>query len=230
MPFLNPVSPPAIPFAPEDYSRPFQDQRDNVLRIYFNRLSGLLSSLVGINGGQYVEVPFGLFFNTTDQTIALADTAYPVEYTQTYLANGMELQNGSEIKVLIAGIYNFQFSGQLVSTNASTKQIYIWIRRNNVNIGYSTHQYTLAGSNTHLQINWNFNIDLQANDFLELEWAASDTNVRLESVAPITPHPGIPSTVMAVSYVSPLPPTIPIPPITPPSGTVSIAGVAPTVV
>jgi hypothetical protein len=226
---LNQVSPPAIPYAPEEYNRPVQDQRDNVLRIYFNRLSSIVNTVVGTNGGQYIEVPFGFFFNTTDQTISLANTAYPVDYTQTYLANGMELQNGSEIKVLIAGIYNFQFSGQLVSTNASTKQIYLWIKRNNVDVGYSTHQYTLSGSNTHLEVSWNFNIDLQANDFLELEWAASNTNVRFESTLPTTPHPGIPSAVMAVSFVSTLPPTIPIPPVTPPAGTVSIVGAAPTV-
>ena len=212
MTLLNPVAPPALPFAPEDYARAHHDQHDNVLRLYFNRLSTIVNTIIGRNGGQYIEVPYGLFFDIDDQVLTLANTATPIVYGQTYLSNGVSVQNNSEIAVTIGGIYNFQFSAQLTSGNSSAKQVYVWLKRNNIDIGYSTHQYTISGSNVHEEINWNFNIDLQAGDFLELEWAANDVNVTLEATAATPPHPGIPSVVMAVNYVSPLPETLPTPP------------------
>jgi hypothetical protein len=90
--------------------------------------------------------------------------------------------------------------------------VYLWIERNGTDIGYSTHQYTLSGSDNHLNVNWNFNIDMQDGDYLELEWAANSTDVTMEATAATSPHPGIASAVMAVSFVAPLPDVIPTPP------------------
>jgi hypothetical protein len=126
----------------------------------------------------------------------------------------VELQSGStsRIQVLVSGVYNFQYSGQLLSTNASAKNVYLWIVRNGIDIGYSTHAYTLSANNEYTEINWSFNIDLANGEYLELEIATSDTNVRLDAVAATSPHPGIPSSVMAVNFVSPLPDPRPTPP------------------
>jgi hypothetical protein len=178
------------------------------------KLSSTLRSVLGPNGGQYIDCPNGLFFSTSDQTLAAINTATPVEFPIEYLNNGVEVNAGTEsrIYVSISGIYNFQFSGQLVSGSSSAKQVYLWIKRNGVNIGYSTHQYTLSGSGNHLNVGWNFNIDMQKDDYLELEWAANDTNVTMEATAAAGAHPGIPSAVMAVNYAGPLPDVIPTPP------------------
>jgi hypothetical protein len=42
---LNRVAAPALPLAPEVYSRPYQDQLNNVLRLYFNRVDSILAAL-----------------------------------------------------------------------------------------------------------------------------------------------------------------------------------------
>lgn len=205
---------PNLPLAPETWDARYQDQFANVLRLYFNRLQNITQNLLGPNGGQYIDRPNGLFFNTADQTFAATNTAYPVVYSATYLSNAVELQSGStsRIQVSVSGVYNFQYSGQLLSTNASAKNVYLWIVRNGIDIGYSTHAYTLSANNEYTEINWSFNIDLANGEYLELEIATSDTNVRLDAVAATSPHPGIPSSVMAVNFVSPLPDPRPTPP------------------
>ena len=38
---LNPVAPPALPQATAEYDRRYQDQFNNVLRLYFNRINAL---------------------------------------------------------------------------------------------------------------------------------------------------------------------------------------------
>lgn len=211
---LSQIEPPALPLATVEYSRVYQDQLNNVHRLFYNRLTNATNAVLGTNGGKYIDCPNGLFFSTDDQTIAATNTAYAVTYSATYLNNAVQLQSGStsKIEVLIGGIYNFQFSGQLVSKSSSGKQVYLWIKRNGVDIGYSTHQYTLSGSDTHLNISWNFDIDLAVGEYIELAWAADSTDVTLESVAATSPHPGIPSAVMAVNFIAPLPQSRPVAP------------------
>jgi hypothetical protein len=205
---------PALPLGPTEYSRQYQDQLNSILRLYFGQIDNVLGSLLGPNGGRFLERPNGLFFNTADQTFASANVAYPVTYNATYLNNAVTLQSGStsKIEVSISGIYNFQYSGQLLSTNASGKNVYLWIQRNDINIGYSTHAYTLSSNNEYTEINWNFIIDLAAGEYLELEIATTDTTVRLDAEAATAVHPGIASSVMAVSYIGPMPATRPTPP------------------
>ena len=211
---LDPPAAPNLPLAPALYERVYHEANNNVLRLYFNRLDTVLRALFGSDGGQYIDRPNGLFFNTADQTFAATNTAYPVVFNNTYLNNAVALQAGStsKIEVSISGIYNFQYSGQLLSTNSSAKNVYIWIKRNNVTIGYSTHAYTLSSNNEYTEISWNFNIDLAAGEYLELEIAATDTAVRLDAEAATSPHPGIPSSVLAVNFVAPLPDPRPTPP------------------
>jgi hypothetical protein len=205
---------PRLPDPPGQYAPTYLQALLNVLRLYFNGVSALLGRLVGPNGGQFVDCPNGLFFSTTDQPMGGVNTAQPVEFELTYLSNAVEVNAGTESRIYtqVGGVYNFQFSGQLRSSSASSKQVYIWIVRNGAPIGYTTHQYTIAGSNEHLEISWNFNIDMQEGWYLELEWAADSTDVVLETVAATAPHPGIPSAVMAVNFIAPLPDPLPTPP------------------
>ena len=160
--FLQTPAPPSLPVATTEYTQRYQDQYSNVLRLYFNQLSGVLSSLTGQDGGQYVDCPNGLFFNTQDQTFGATGTAYPVVFDNTYLHNAVALKTGStsQIQVTVPGIYNFQYTGQVLSTNSSAKTIYLWIKRNNVTIGYSTRATTININNGYVPITWNFDIDL----------------------------------------------------------------------
>jgi len=61
-------------------------------------------------------------------------------------------------------------------------------------------------------VNWSFSIDVQANSYIKLRWAGDSTDIRLEASTATSPHTGIPSAVLAVNYVAPLPVTLPSPP------------------
>ena len=210
---LSPA-PPNLPLADNDYTRYYQDQLNNVLRLYFTQLRNVTEQLVGPNGGQFIDCPNGLFFDTVDQTFALANTAYPVVFNQTYLNNAVALVPGStsRIGVSIPGVYNFQFTVQLLSSNSSSKTVYVWISRNNVDIGFSTRAATLAANNEYAELSWAFSIDLDRDEYVELRVSATDTNIELHADPATAPHPGIPSSVLSVSYVSPLPVPRPTPP------------------
>ena len=209
---VPPVPVLAVPL--DQYDPMYQNQLLNVLRLYFAQLNNVLGTVTGSQGGQFVDCPNGLFFNTADQTFAATNTGYPIVYNNTYLSHGVALSSGStsRIEVSVGGIYNFQYTGQLKGTNASSKTVWIWIRRNGTDIGYSTRAYTSTLNGEYKNIGWNFNIDLQKGSYIELIVATSDTSVQIDAEAATTPHPGIPSSVMSVNFIAPLPNTLPTPP------------------
>ena len=213
---LNKVAAPNLPLPPLEYDRQYFDQMLNILRLYFNRLDALTTQLMtsGSIDPSLINNPNGLFFSTADQTLAAVDTGYPITFNVTYLNNNVALQTAStsKIEVAVAGVYNFQLSAQLKSTNASAKDVQIWIKRGTTTIGYSGHRYTVEGSDNHMNVSWNFDIDLAANEYIEMYWAADDTNVTMEAIPASAPYPAVASAVMAVNFVARLPDPRPTPP------------------
>ena len=212
MPSLQKTPPPALPYAAPAYTVTYFDQLLKVLRLYFNRMSDSLNAIIGSNGGQYIDCPNGLFFNTADQTFAAINTAYPVVFNQTYLNNAVSLVDSSKITVEVGGIYNIQYSGQLLTSSASAKTFYLWIRRNGTDIGYSTRGHTVDSNNQLDDVEWNFNIDLDVGDYVEIIAAKTEAGIQLEAQTASSPHPGIPSSVLSVNFIAPLPDPRPTPP------------------
>jgi hypothetical protein len=213
---LNKVAAPNLPLPPNEYDRVYFDQMLNILRLYFNRIDALTTQLMTSESldPSLTNSPNGLFFSTVDQTLAAVDTGYPITFNVTYLNNNVALQTASTSKIAVAvgGVYNFQLSAQLKSTNSSGKDVQIWIKRNNVTIGYSAHKYTVEGSDNHMNVSWNFNIDLAANEYIEMQWGADNTAVTLESIPASAPYPAAASVVMAVNFIARLPDPRPTPP------------------
>lgn len=212
--YLIPPKAPLLPLAPVQYDQRFMTDLTNALRLYFNRLDNTNTTLLGENGGQYLEKPYGLFFSTVDQTAAVANTAYAVTFPTTYLSNNVSIVSNSRITVVKPGVYSFTLTAQVLSSNSSAKTLYVWINRGGTNIGYSTRAITLSANNEYAEVTWDFIIDVPTptTDYIELRWATTDTNLRLEAATSLAPHPGIPSAVLYATFISPLPAVLPTPP------------------
>ena len=212
---VNKVENPALPIPPTGTTlRRYLDDLNNILRLFFNRLANSVNLITGEFGGQFIEKPNGLFFSTTDQPIAVINTAQVVSFENTYLSEAITINGGSnsQITATYSGIYNFQFVAQAASGSASSKNVYVWIRRNGTDIGYSARHLVLQGSNDSTDIAWSFSIDLQAGQYIEMMWSSDDIDTRLDTEAAAAPHPGEPSAVITVTFVSVLPETLPTPP------------------
>ena len=211
---INKIQPPALPLSPPNPLRGYLDDLNNILRLFFARAANNINLLTGSNGGRFIDSPNGLFWDDDDQPLDTINVEQPVRFNQTYLNNGMTI-NGpttSQITMTYSGIYNFQFNAMLRSSSSSSKIAYIWINRNGTDIGYTAREYVISGSSGLLEINWNFNIDVQAGQYIQIMWTGDNINLALDAVAPTSPHPGVPSAVIAVTFVSVLPDTLPTPP------------------
>lgn len=213
--FQNQITTPPVPELPVAgvvYSGSLVNQTNGSLRMFFTKISNSLRALFGTAGAQFIDAPNGLFFSTADQTLVATNTKYDVTFNETYLNNSISVVDSSKITCAVGGVYNFHFSAQAKSGSSSAKQIYLMINRDGTDIGYTTRQNTLSGSDQHMSVNWNFSIDVSAGSYIKLRWAGDSTDITLESTAATSPHTGIPSAVLAVNYVAPLPMTLPTPP------------------
>jgi len=143
---------------------------------------------------------YGTFFDTTDQTAAAINTAYAITFNNTDLSAGVYRGTPtSRIYVDRPGAYNFQFSLQLESTNASSKQVYIWARVNGTDVPDSATKITLKGSGEAYVAAWNFVLRMNTGDYFQLMWATSDTTVQLTADPATAFCPAIPSVILTVS-------------------------------
>ena len=201
---IGKTEPPALPYPEAEYSVPFFQQFNNVLRLYFNRLTNSVNQLLSTDqGGKALYLPNALLYSTVDQTAAATNTGYAVALENTYLANDITINGGSSTQITVGsdGVYNFQLTLQLQHTSGSACDLWIWISKNGTPVTYGGKRYTIKG-NDFFSVSWNFNIDMTADDYIEMYWATDDLGLTLHADAPTSPHPGIPSAVMAVSFVS----------------------------
>lgn len=201
---INKTEPPALPLAPEQYQRPYMDQNNNVLRLFFNRLVNTVNTLLSTDdGGKFLYMPRGLFYSTTNQTAAATNTGYPVEFENTYIGNGISVAGVDNTRITVSadGMYNFQVTLQTAHTNSSDATVTTWINKSGTDVPYGGQVQTVKGNATRA-LYWNFSIDMLADDYIEMYWATDDTTLSLYTEAATALHPGVPSTIVAVSFVS----------------------------
>jgi hypothetical protein len=187
------VVPPNLPVAPTDYQVRYQDQLTNILRLFFSQIANRVNS----------PTAHASYFDTTTQTNPVADAVNLFTYnsvvTQQAVIRGVPT---SRIFVAQTGIYNFQFSAQLDKTGGSASAVYIWPRINGINLPDSATKIVIDGPNNEIVAAWNFVLVLEANDYFELAWQSSDTNVIIPYVAASGNIPAIPSIILTVTWVS----------------------------
>jgi hypothetical protein len=207
---LNQPQQPRLPSAAGQYDINYQNQLNNVLRLYFNQLDNVFSALLNSIGGAYIRNPYGAFSDFTDQTTT-ANTATLVALATTDFSNQVTIAT-SKITVQNAGIYNLQFSVQLESNDNAPQDVFIWLKQNGTNILGSTGKVGLparkgAGDPYHDIKGWNYFLSMEATDYVEIYWSTTSANVSIQTYA-ASGSPTKPSTasvVATMSFVSALP-------------------------
>ena len=155
------------------------------------------------------SAPYGAFQDSTDQVAANTTTAYSMTFNTTDYSNGVSVVSNSRMTVKNYGIYNLQFSAQLVNTNNEIRDIDIWFRKNGTNIPASNSRYSVpnshGGVDGSLIAALNYYIELNANDYVEIMWATDNTAVSIQQLATRTSPdtPSTPSVIATMQYVAP---------------------------
>jgi len=149
---------------------------------------------------QLVRHRYGSFYDTTTQTAAAINTAYAMTFNTVDLSVGVTRGTPtSRIYVDTLNVYNVQFSAQVDKTAGGVGLVWVWLRKNGVNVPDSAGQIRIQGNNAEILAAWNYVIELNAGDYIELMWEVDDTSVILLAEAASAVHPSVPSIILTVT-------------------------------
>lgn len=202
--------PPNLPLATPQYTTAYQEQFNNVLRLYFNQVSNVEGALLSPLGGKYLNNPYAAIQRTTDKTFT-ANTPTQITFDQNDFLNGCANDGTDGIRVEQSGVYNYQFSVQLKNTDTQIHSSWIWLRVNNVDVAGTGSKFDViakhGGIDGFIIAACNFYVELQADDTVEMWAAVDDTAVTFDATGASTSPfamPAIPSVVATLSFVSSL--------------------------
>jgi hypothetical protein len=190
------IATPNLPIAPKQYEQRYQEQLNNVQRLFYNGLANAVN----------LPYPYGSFTTgTASPTNPVANVMNLVSFTQTETSYNTKIGAvDSRIYVAETAVYNVQFSAQCNLTSGALGAAHIWIRQNGVNVPSSTGKTVVSGPSAETVAAWNYFLPLQANDYIELAWASSDTHLYFEYLPATSVYPEAPAVALTVSWVSSL--------------------------
>jgi hypothetical protein len=155
---------------------------------------------------------WGSFWDTTDQVAAAANTAYPITLNNADPANiGISVVSGSRITFANAGVFSLIFSIQFTNSDTQIHDANVWLRKNNAgsagDVPDTDSKFSVinrhGGIDGNLIGTVNYVVSLAANDYVELIWATTNTQVSLQTIpAGTTPvSPRVPSVIFTATQV-----------------------------
>lgn len=173
------------------------------------------TTFTGITRGAYgstnVAHTAGVYVSEA-QTLASSSSTLPLTVLQTTVSNGVSIDVADPTKVVhsIAGIYNIQFSLQMLTFDNTIDNVTIWFRQNGADIPYSAGIATIpsihAGGPGTAIISWNLVTPLNAGDYIQLLFASTTGKTVAATYPPgVSPvHPASPSIILTSTFVSAL--------------------------
>ena len=149
---------------------------------------------------QLERLRYGSFYDTTTQTAAAINTAYAMTFNSTDISRGVYIGSPtSRVYVDTHNVYNIQFSAQIDKTAGGVGLVWVWLRKNGVDIPNSTGQIRIQGNNAETLAAWNYLLEMGDGDYFELMWEVDDTSVELLAELASAVHPAIPSVILTVT-------------------------------
>lgn len=146
----------------------------------------------------------GAFHSEVTQTALSANTTIVMSAETTDYAQGVTVVNNSQFTVASGGTYNLQFSSVFTKVQGgSIEFVSIWPRINGNNVPWSNTDMSMANNNELIVAAWNFVLELNGGDYIELVWSTTTTSMQMLAEAPqINPtRPGTPSIIITLTQI-----------------------------
>ncbi len=155
------------------------------------------NDIVGDAGDGMVHIG-GNFVDTTDQAIAVADTPQVVTFNKNPLIDDISHTVGTSVFTINTdGVYRIIVAPQLAQgTGGATVEF--WLRKNGTDIVDSGVQITVSSNSERLPLlRWKERFVV--TDTLEVVWASTSMNTKLDNIASLFSGPNIPSITFGVT-------------------------------
>lgn len=146
------------------------------------------------------QLYYGTFIKTSDQTPAAINTAYAITWDSSSIADGVSIgAPASRLVVAHAGLYKFSVSFQLTSGSASVKNVWLWFRKNGVDVADSAMITSLDSATAIRTPSRSLFFSLQAGDYIEVMFASDSTAMTIDNIPATAFAPAAPAAIITVN-------------------------------
>lgn len=146
----------------------------------------------------------GSFHSEVTQFSIPEDTALVMSAATTDYSEGVTVVDNSKFTVASGGTYNLQFSSVFKKLQGGTIEfISIWPRINGIDVPWSNTDVSMANNNELVVAAWNFLLEMNGGDYVELMWSSTSNQMEMIAIAPqVTPtRPGTPSVIITLTQI-----------------------------
>lgn len=145
---------------------------------------------------------YGTFYVDSDVTPAAADTAYPINFTDTIISNGISVGTpASRLVVDEAGFYLVTFTVNISSSSSRSKTLRFWPKLNGVDVPNYTIAVTIKDNSAAITMTRDALVQLAAGDYIEAYYATDATNAKLLATAATSYAPAGASVMVSVMRI-----------------------------
>lgn len=215
---LLPPRAPNLPLAPMAYTSRYNEQLNNILRLYFNTVDTDINALIGTSGGRYLNIPHIAASDSTDQYAPADNTPVDVKWDTLDSGAGFSLSPPGSATPEYTGVYKITFSLQFANTANAVHDAVVWLRVNGADVPNSATSFSIsarksAGVPSFLCCYSEVVFTVNGGDVVELLWATDkaynpvgpvDGVYMFADAAQTSPYarPAIPSAIGSITFVS----------------------------
>ena len=165
-----------------------------------------LDKLIRKEAGTGVRGWVGSFYDTTDQTGNAGQVLTMSLNNSDPWNNGVSVVSGNQIRIANPGVYNIQFSAQMVKESGnSSSHVHVWLSQNGTDVPYSASQVSFPSNSLYIVAAWNWFFETTApNEYVQLKWEINsnvNNGLVIESRSASGNIPAIPGLIVTVNQV-----------------------------
>jgi hypothetical protein len=146
------------------------------------------------------------FIDTTDQPLVSTAANQVITFNTTLGSRGISLVDNSKITFALNGTYKILASLQLTNSGNNISEINVFFKKNGSTIADSNTRIDLEPRKSvstpyHGCFTVEFQLDLVANDYVQIFWAADHDGISVDTIPADTLHPQAPSAIINVAQV-----------------------------
>jgi hypothetical protein len=218
---LRPSKAPNLPLAPRDYDARQQEQFSNALRLYFAQIDNDWQAILGEDGFKYIQSPHVAASANADQFATNDNVPTLVAWDTAESISGFTLDPGGYAIADQDGVYKIDYSLQLVNTDNSKHDVFVWLQINGNLLPGSSSRFTVPERKSASEFGYavaysSVEFEILKDDEIRLWWA---TEKAYKTAGPVNgvyidyipaqttpyPRPSNPSAVGSINFVSRLP-------------------------
>jgi hypothetical protein len=156
----------------------------------------------------YTTGYYGAFYDLSNQyATGGSNTATVTRLANTFLSNGLTRTANDELQVAYAGVYQINYSLQLMSSSNKNETVWVWLRKNGTDVPESGTDFGIypvsGGTNGYIVAVTSLIDSAAAGDKFQLMWAtSSNTTVSMTYLANTAFAPETPSAIVSVIPIS----------------------------